>query len=165
MGHVHRAQSINTRPNPSLRLGFSTWYRVRVFLLFPPPTQPLPPPHSSAAGPPLHGPPAWRGRCRRSSPRSGALARRVRCRHPTPTPRRGAPTPQHHRRPRPGPPIHQRRRRCVRHPRRDPVAPSPSLAGSPPYDIAWDKVTAPKENGDLGVVNLKLQNQALLMKH
>ena len=63
------------------------------------------------------------------------------------------------------PPIHQRRRRCVRHPRRDPVAPSPSLAGSPPYDIAWDKVTAPKENGDLGVVNLKLQNQALLMKH
>jgi len=30
--------------------------------------------------------------------------------------------------------------------------------------IAWKKVTTPKENGGLGVIDLKVQNQALLMK-
>ena len=31
--------------------------------------------------------------------------------------------------------------------------------------IACSKVTTPKENGGLGVINLKVQNQALLMKY
>ena len=30
--------------------------------------------------------------------------------------------------------------------------------------IAWEKVTTPKENGGLGVINLKVQNKALLLK-
>ena len=30
--------------------------------------------------------------------------------------------------------------------------------------IAWEKVTTPKENGGLGVIDLKVQNQAPLMK-
>ena len=31
--------------------------------------------------------------------------------------------------------------------------------------IKWDKVALPKEQGGLGVLNLQLQNKALLMKH
>jgi hypothetical protein len=31
--------------------------------------------------------------------------------------------------------------------------------------VAWDTVQRPKEKGGLGVINLKLQNDALLMKH
>lgn len=31
--------------------------------------------------------------------------------------------------------------------------------------IAWDKVTTPKDNGGLGMVNFRVHNRALLMKH
>jgi hypothetical protein len=31
--------------------------------------------------------------------------------------------------------------------------------------VAWDIVMQPKEKGGLGVLNLRLQNDALLMKH
>ena len=31
--------------------------------------------------------------------------------------------------------------------------------------IAWDKVTKPKENGGLGVLDLRIHNTCLLMKH
>jgi hypothetical protein len=31
--------------------------------------------------------------------------------------------------------------------------------------IAWDKVCRPKKKGGVGVLNLKLQNEALLLKH
>lgn len=31
--------------------------------------------------------------------------------------------------------------------------------------ISWDKIIAPKDKGGLGVINLKMQNQVLLMKH
>lgn len=33
------------------------------------------------------------------------------------------------------------------------------------YMVAWQEVQKPKEKGGLGVINLRLQNDALLMKH